>query len=57
MTQFYFSDVQAETIDRYDLFFPLYLRCSTSTVLADEAEEMLYKCLYCSPIALNTVVT
>lgn len=57
MTQLYFSDVKTETTDQYDLVFPLYLRCSASRVLAGEDEEMLYRCLYCSPVVLNTRVT
>lgn len=43
-------------MDQYDLLFPLYLNCSTSSVLADEDEKMLYRCFYCSPVVLNTVV-
>lgn len=57
MTQFYLSDVKAESTDQYDLVFPLYLRCSTSCVLAGEDEEMLYRCLHCSPVVLNIIVT
>lgn len=57
MTQLYFSDVKTETTDQYDLVFPLYSRCSASRVLAGEDEEMLYRCLYCSPVVLNTRVT
>lgn len=57
MTQFHFSDVETETPDQYDLVLTLYLCCSASCVLAGEDEEMLYRCLFCSPVVLNTVVT
>lgn len=57
MTQFYFSDVETETPDQYDLVFTLYSCCSASCVLTGEDEEMLYRCLFRSPVVLNTVVT